>query len=62
MAPRAKLSEEALNKFRQWGKRGGRQGGSEGGQTAASKLTPEERSERARRAARARWGKAKRKS
>jgi len=34
----------------------GRQGGLKGGKARAAKLTPEERSESARKAARARWG------
>ena len=34
----------------------GRQGGLKGGRARAEKLTPEERSEIARKAARARWG------
>jgi hypothetical protein len=37
----------------------GRLGGLKGGKARAAKLTPEERSEIARKAARARWGKAK---
>ena len=36
----------------------GRQGGLKGGRARAEKLTPEQRSEIARKAARARWGKA----
>jgi hypothetical protein len=35
----------------------GRKGGLKGGKARAAKLTPEERSEAARRAAAARWGK-----
>jgi hypothetical protein len=35
--------------------RAGREGGRKGGKARASKLSPEERSEIARRAARARW-------
>ena len=34
----------------------GRRGGQKGGKVRAEKLTPEERSEIARKAARARWG------
>ena len=34
----------------------GRRGGLKGGKARAAKMTPEERSEAARRAARARWG------
>ncbi len=34
----------------------GRKGGLKGGKARAAKLTPEQRSEAARRAARARWG------
>jgi hypothetical protein len=36
----------------------GRQGGLKGGRARAAKLTPEQRSEIARKAARARWGQA----
>ena len=35
----------------------GRRGGKKGGKVRAERMTPEERSEAARRAARARWGK-----
>ena len=35
----------------------GRLGGKKGGPATASKLTPEQRSEKARKAAQARWGK-----
>jgi len=35
----------------------GRKGGLKGGKARAAKMTPEERSEAARKAARARWGK-----
>ena len=35
----------------------GRRGGLKGGKARAEKMTPEERSEAARKAARARWGK-----
>ena len=34
----------------------GRKGGKKGGKARAAKMTPEERSEAARKAARARWG------
>jgi len=34
----------------------GRRGGKKGGKARAAKMTPEERSEAARKAARARWG------
>jgi hypothetical protein len=39
----------------------GRLGGSKGGKAAATNMTPEERRERARRAAQARWSKKRRK-
>ena len=42
------------------GRLGGKKGGSRGGNIAASKLSPEERRERERKAAQARWGKGKR--
>ena len=35
----------------------GRRGGKKGGKARAAKMTPEQRSEAARKAARARWGK-----
>ncbi len=38
----------------------GRRGGLKGGKARAAKLTPEERSESARKAARARWSKKRR--
>ena len=37
----------------------GRRGGKKGGRARAAKMTPEERSEAARKAARARWAKGK---
>jgi hypothetical protein len=37
----------------------GKRGGSKGGKLSAARLTAEERRERARKAARARWGKRK---
>jgi hypothetical protein len=40
------------------GRIGGKKGGSKGGRISAAKMTPEERSERARKAAMARWKKA----
>ena len=47
------LTKEALEYFRQTG--------SQGGQARAKKLTAKERTESARRAARARWAKGKKK-
>jgi hypothetical protein len=41
------------------GRIGGKKGGSKGGKTSAAKMTPEERRERARKAALARWKKAR---
>ena len=38
----------------------GRRGGKKGGKARAAKMTPEERSESARKAARARWDKKRR--
>lgn len=38
----------------------GRRGGLKGGKARAAKLTPEQRSESARKAAKARWGKKRR--
>ena len=42
------------------GRIGGKKGGSKGGKTSAAKMTPEERRDRARKAALARWKKAAR--
>jgi hypothetical protein len=41
------------------GRIGGKKGGSKGGKTSAAKMTPAERRERARKAALARWKKAR---
>jgi hypothetical protein len=49
----ARLSKEALEYFREQGRRGGRRSG----KARLEKLTPEQRSEIARKAAIARWGK-----
>lgn len=43
--------------MREMGKKGGKAGGRKGGKARMAALTPEERSENARRAARARWAK-----
>jgi hypothetical protein len=53
MAKRKGLSEEALEFFRAQGKRGGLKSAN----ARMKKLTPEQRSEVARKAAIARWGK-----
>jgi len=45
--------------FAKFGKIGGKKGGPKGGKARAARLTPEERSEAARRAVRARWAKDK---
>jgi hypothetical protein len=50
-----KLPEAALEYFREQGRRGGKQSG----KARLEKLTPEQRSEVARKAAKARWGKKK---
>jgi hypothetical protein len=42
------------------GRLGGRKGGSKGGKLSAERLTPEERRERAKKAALARWRREKR--
>jgi hypothetical protein len=49
----------SLEFFRRAGKRGGKKGGPIGGKRTAAKMTAEELSERARKAAAARWGKKK---
>lgn len=45
--------------MREMGSKGGKAGGRKGGKARMAALTPEERSQNARRAARARWAKAK---
>jgi hypothetical protein len=52
--PKANLPPAVLNFFREQGAAGGRKGGSAGGKKAAARLTPEQRSERARQAVAAR--------
>lgn len=49
----------SLEFFRKQGKRGGDLGGKAGGEASAAALTPEERSEKARKAVQARWAKYK---
>jgi hypothetical protein len=51
MALAKRLSEETLDYFREQGRRGGKQSG----KARMEKLTPEQRSEVARNAAKARW-------
>jgi hypothetical protein len=41
------------------GRKGGKKGGKKGGANRMASLTPEERTELAKKAAKARWGKAK---
>jgi hypothetical protein len=53
--PKKKLPAEALEFFRQQGKKGGKLGAKK----VAEQLTPEQRSERARKAVLARWAKQK---
>jgi hypothetical protein len=55
MARPIKLPEAALEYFREQGRLGGKQSG----KARLEKLTPEQRSEVARNAAKARWGKKK---
>jgi hypothetical protein len=55
--PKKKLSADALEFFRKAGKRGGKKGGVAGGKATASKMTAEERRQRAKAGAAARWGK-----
>jgi hypothetical protein len=45
--------------MREMGRKGGKAGGSKGGKARMAALSPEERSENARRAARIRWAKEK---
>ena len=47
------------NVMREMGRKGGKAGGSKGGKARMAALSPKERSENARRAARIRWTKAK---
>ncbi len=56
---RKKLPPNVLEFFRKQGSIGGRLGGSIGGKKAAEAMTPEERSERARKAVAAREAKRK---
>jgi hypothetical protein len=46
-----------MTMFREWGRRGGLKGGRKGGTTTAARMTPEERTARARKAALARHAK-----
>lgn len=46
--------------MREMGSKGGKKGGSKGGLNAAANMTPEQRTDRARKAVEARWGKKKR--
>jgi hypothetical protein len=57
MARKDKMPEEARAYFVEMG----RQGGKVGGSIRASNMTPEQRTESARNAVRARWAKAKKK-
>jgi hypothetical protein len=43
--------------FREWGRQGGLKGGSKGGKQSAANLTPQQRTDRARMAAQARYNK-----
>jgi hypothetical protein len=54
-----KLPPDVLDFFRKQGSKGGKLGGSAGGKKAAQAMTPEQRSERARRAVAAREAKRK---
>jgi hypothetical protein len=54
---RKRLPPDVLEYFRRQGRRGGKIGGSIGGKKAAASMTPEQRSERARRAVAAREAK-----
>jgi hypothetical protein len=56
--PRKKLPAEVLEFFRKQGAKGGKKGGT----TRAKRMTPEERSESARKAVMARWEKQKKDS
>ena len=47
--------------MREMGKKGGKAGGKKGGKARMAALTPEERTELARKAVRTRWAKAKKK-
>jgi hypothetical protein len=47
--------------MREMGKKGGKAGGKKGGKARMAALTPEQRSELARKAVRTRWAKAKKK-
>jgi hypothetical protein len=53
--PRKKLPPEILDFFRKQGAKGGKKGGT----ARAERMTPEQRSEAARKAVQARWARAK---
>jgi hypothetical protein len=55
----AKMMKELLTRkeFEAFFREAGRRGGKIGGKRAAAAMTPEQRSERARKAARSRWAK-----
>jgi hypothetical protein len=55
------VDPKALDFFREMGRRGGKKGGRRGGQARWANIPPEERSEIARRAVRARWRKQQKK-
>lgn len=55
-----KRENQEDEEFRKLAKELGRRGGLKGGKARAAKMTPEERSESARKAARARWAKKRR--
>lgn len=54
-----KVSPEVRRYLAALGKKGGKAGGRKGGHNRAAKLTPEQRSEIARRGGQARWNKKK---
>jgi len=54
------VKEDVVSRImREMGKRGGKKGGPKGGKARMNALTPEERKELARKAANARWDKAR---
>jgi len=57
-----KLDRKVLKALRALGRIGGMKGGPKGGKARMAALTPEERRDLARKAAAARWAKAKKKS
>lgn len=59
MLQAVRLPKTVRNAFAELGRIGGKKGGPKGGKARAARLTPEQRTEAARRAVKARWAKRK---